>query len=163
MTLSGLSILGAQAFTTEDGLALDVFEVRGAFEEEVSADRWDRFGSLITDALRGRLDLRKRVHSLRAHYRPAAGAIPVTVRIDEEASDFYTVVEVSGPDRLGVLFDLASTLSDQDLDVHVAKVATYGARVVDVFYVRDSAGQKLDDPGRAAEIERKLITAASEH
>jgi [protein-PII] uridylyltransferase len=163
MTLSGLSILSAQAFTTEGGLALDVFEVRGAFEDDVGADRWERFGSLIGEALQGRLDLRERVYSLRAHYRPTAGGTPVTVHIDQEASDFYTVVEVSSPDRLGLLFDLASTLSEEDLDVHVAKVATYGARVVDVFYVRDSAGQKLNDPGRAAELKRSLITAASEH
>ncbi len=163
MTLSGLSILAAQAFTTEDGLALDVFELRGAFEEEVTADRWQRFGSLINEALQGTLDLRERVHSLQAHYRAARGDIPVTVHIDEDASDFYTVVDVSAPDRLGLLYDLASTLSEHDLDVHVAKVATYGPRVVDVFYVRDSAGQKVNDPARAAELERALVAAASEH
>ena len=163
MTLSGLSILAAQAFTTEDGLALDVFELRGAFEEEVTADRWQRFGSLINEAMQGMLDLRERVHSLQAHYRAARGDFPVTVHIDQDASDFYTVVEVSAPDRLGLLYDLASTLSEHDVDVHVAKVATYGPRVVDVFYVRDSAGQKVNDPARAAELERALVGAASEH
>ena len=162
MTLSGLSILAAQAFTTEDGLALDVFEVRGAFEEEVTADRWQRFGSLINEALQGTLDLRERVRSLRAHYRGTRRDIPMSVHIEEEASDFYTVVEVNAPDRLGLLYDLASTLSEHDLDVHVAKVATYGPRVVDIFYVRDSAGQKLNDPARAADLERSLVTAASE-
>jgi UTP:GlnB (protein PII) uridylyltransferase len=157
MTLSGLSILGAQAFTTEDGLALDVFDARGVFEEEVAADRWERLRSLMAEALEGKVDLRERVHSLRAHYRPARRDLPTLVRIDEDSSDFYTVIEVSAPDRLGLLFDLASTISEQDLDVHVAKVATYGDRVVDVFYVRDSAGQKLNDPTRAAELERFLI------
>jgi [protein-PII] uridylyltransferase len=162
MTLSGLSILGAQAFTTEDGLALDVFEVRGAFEEEVDRERWDRFRSLMAEALQGKLDLRERVHSLRAHYRPAPSGIPARVRIDQQASDFFTVVEVSAPDRLGLLFDLASAISQQELDVHVAKVATYVDRVVDVFYVRDAGGQKLEDSARVAELERSLTTAATE-
>jgi [protein-PII] uridylyltransferase len=160
MTLSGLSILSAQAFTTEDGLALDVFEVRGAFEEDVDEDRWERFRSVMAEALDGKLDLRERVRSLRAHYRPVTGDVPTSVHIDEESSDFYTVVEVSAPDRLGLLFDLASTLADHDLDVHVAKVATYGARVVDVFYVRDSAGQKVNDPARSDALERSLIASS---
>jgi [protein-PII] uridylyltransferase len=162
MTLSGLSILGAQAFTTEDGLALDVFEVRGAFDEEVDRERWDRFRSLMAEALQGELDLRQRVHSLRANYRPTPGGIPVRVRIDEQASDFYTVVEVSAPDRMGLLFDLASAISQQELDVHVAKVATYVNRVVDVFYVRDAGGQKVEDAARVAELERSLTAAATE-
>lgn len=162
MTLSGLSILGAQAFTTEDGLALDVFEVRGAFEGEAGPDRWERFDATLAEALGGTLNIRQRVHSLRAHYRPAAEDIPVTIHVDDEASDFFTVVEVSAPDRLGLLFDLASTFSEHDLDVHVAKVATYGPRVVDVFYVRDSAGEKINDPARAADLERGLTAAASE-
>lgn len=161
MTLSGLSILHAQAFTTEDGLALDVFDVRGAFEEEVREERWERFSSMIGDALRGTLNLGERVRSLRAHYPPASADVPVTVSIDHEASDFYSVVEVSASDRLGLLFDLASVMADHDLDVHVAKVSTYGPRVVDVFYVRDSAGQKVNDAARAAQLERSLIAAAS--
>jgi UTP:GlnB (protein PII) uridylyltransferase len=163
MTLSGLSILSAQAFTTEDGLALDVFEVRGTFEGDAGPDRWEKFAQLLGEALAGKLDLRQRVHSLRAHYRPASEDIPVTIHVDDEASDFYSVVEVSAPDRLGLLFDLASTFSEHDLDVHVAKVATYGPRVVDVFYVRGSAGEKVTDPERTAELERALTAAASEH
>jgi [protein-PII] uridylyltransferase len=160
MTLSGLSILGAQAFTTEDGLALDVFEVRGVFEEDVDEDRWERFRSVMAEALEGKLDLRERIRSLRAHYRSATGDARISVRIDDEGSDFYTVVEVSAPDRLGLLFDLASTLAEHDLDVHVAKVATYGEKVVDVFYVRDSAGQKIHDPGRTDALEQSLIASS---
>jgi [protein-PII] uridylyltransferase len=161
MTLAGLSILSAQAFTTERGLALDVFEVRGAFEDDVTQERWDRFRALIGQVLQGSVDLRESVHALRAHYRAAPKNIPVKVRIDVEASDFYTVVEVSAPDRLGLLFDLASTISEHDLDVHVAKVATYGDRVVDVFYVRDAGGPKVVDPERAGLLERSLAAAAS--
>jgi len=162
MTLSGLSILSAQAFTTEEELALDVFEVRGAFEDEVGEDRWERFTTLLRKAIEGKVDLGQRIHLLRSHYRRAPGGAPVSVRVEQEASDFFTIIEVSAPDRLGLLFDLASTLSRHELDVHVAKVATYGPRVVDVFYVRDSAGEKPTDPARFAELERDLIAASRE-
>ena len=101
------------------------------------------------------------MRSLRSHYRPTAPDVSITVRLDLEVSDFSTVVEVGGPDRLGLLFDLARTFSDHGLDVHVAKVATYGPRVVDVFYVRHEQGQKLEDPDRSARLVRALTEAAS--
>ena len=114
----------------------------------------------LQDALAGG-DLGEKVRSLRSHYRPAGTDVPVTVNVDQEASDFFTVVEVGGPDRLGLLFDLARIFSDLGLDVHVAKVATYGPRVVDVFYVRDEQGQKLLDAERVVELVRGLTEAAS--
>jgi [protein-PII] uridylyltransferase len=147
LTLSGLSVLQAQAFTTEDGTALDAFEVGPAFEDEVTQERWRRFRTLVRHAMEGRLDVKDRVERLRRHYRSAAEDIPVTVRIDRGASESFTVVEVGAPDRLGLLFDLARAFADLRLDVHVAKVATYGPRVVDAFYVTDEAGQRLDDTG----------------
>ena len=66
------------------------------------------------------------------------------------------MVEVGAPDRLGLLFDVTRTLAELELDVHLAKVATYGVRVVDVFYVRDALGRKIEDPGRVAELEDAL-------
>jgi [protein-PII] uridylyltransferase len=159
-TLAGLSILSAHAFTTEMGIALDLFEVRGAFEEEVDDRRWGRFRTTLRDALAGS-DLGEKVRSLRSHYRPAGTDVAVTVNVDQEASDFFTVVEVGGRDRLGLLFDLARTFSDHGLDVHVGKVATYGPRVVDIFYVRDEQGQKVQDPERVLELIRALRDAAS--
>jgi [protein-PII] uridylyltransferase len=67
------------------------------------------------------------------------------------------VVEVSAPDRIGLLFDLARAFHELDLDVHVAKVATYGPRVIDAFYVRDATGSKVEDPERLAELRRGIL------
>jgi [protein-PII] uridylyltransferase len=157
-TLSGLSILAAQAFTTTDGVALDVFDVRGAFEVQVEPDRWDRFRATLSEAVAGDLDLAERVRSLRGHY-PAPPEIPVTVQVDADSSDFYSIVEVGATDRLGLLFDLASAFAQQEVDVHVAKVATYGPRVVDVFYVTDLVGRKLEAAGSDVLV-AALTTAA---
>ena len=63
------------------------------------------------------------------------------------------MIEVGAPDRLGLLFDITSTLADLQLDVHLAKVATYTGRVIDAFYVRDAVGGKVTDPTQVAEIE----------
>jgi [protein-PII] uridylyltransferase len=161
MSLAGLSILTARAHTTEDGVALDVFEVRSAFQEPVGEDRWSRFRSHLEDALAGRADLAERVARHLAHYPgPGGTALRVSVRVDQEASDAFTVVEVEGPDRLGLLFDLAHAFAAHGVDVHTATVATYGARVVDVFYVSDASGGKVTDPRRLRSLVRALEDAA---
>jgi [protein-PII] uridylyltransferase len=156
LSLAGLSILTAQVFTTEDGMAVDVFEVEGAFEDEVGEERWREFRGTLRRAIEGRLSLAYRVGEKRKHYPPPRHDVPVRVAVENDASDFFTVIEVGAPDRIGLLFDVTSALAELHLDVHLAKVATYGARVVDAFYVRDELGRKVDDPERIAELQRAL-------
>jgi len=156
LSLAGLSILTAQVFTTEDGVAVDVFEVEGAFEEEIGEERWRKFRTTFRRAIEGRLSLDYRVEQKRRHYPAPRAEIPVGVTVHNDASDFFTVVEVEAPDRIGLLFDITRTLAELRLDVHLAKVATYGHRVVDAFYVRDGLGRKVEDPAHIAEIERAI-------
>ena len=74
----------------------------------------------------------------------------MTVTVDNGASDFFTVIEVGAPDRIGLLYDITRTLAELQLDVHLAKVATYTDRVVDAFYVRDALGGKITSPEQIA-------------
>ena len=157
LTLHGMNILSAHAFTTEDGAALDLFAVAPLFEDEVDEDRWRRFRSDLRKALEGRVSLDYRVREKRRHYPRPKVAMPISVSVDNEVSDFFTVVEISAPDRIGLLFDVARAFHELELDVHVAKVATLGARVVDAFYVRDLFGEKVEDPEHIREIERAVL------
>jgi [protein-PII] uridylyltransferase len=157
LAVAGLSILSAQVFTTADGVAVDLFEVEGVFEREVDASRWRGFRQTLRRALEDRLALEHLVEEKRRRYQPPRADVPVRVAVDNEASDFFTVIEVGAPDRIGLLFDVTRTLAELGLDVHLAKVATYGGRVVDAFYVRDALGRKLDG-ARAAELERALTS-----
>ena len=162
LALSGLSILTAQAFTTEDGVALDLFEVEGAFAGDVDEERWRRFRSTLRHALEGRLSLDYRVREKRGHYGKPRAGVPVEVTVDNEASDFFTVIEVGAADRVGLLFDITRTLADLQLDVHFAKVATYAERVVDAFYVRDVLGRRVEDAEHVREIERAITASLTE-
>ncbi|MBI4258956.1 MAG: ACT domain-containing protein, partial [Actinobacteria bacterium] len=156
LALSGLSILSAQVFTTEDGVAVDLFEVEGAFEREVTEERWRSFRALLRKAVEDRVSLEHRVREKRSYYRPPRADIPLKVRVDNESSDFFTVVEVSAADRIGLLYDITQAFAELGLDVHLAKVATYGVRVVDAFYVRDALGERILHPARVGEIERAV-------
>jgi [protein-PII] uridylyltransferase len=156
LTLAGLSILTAHAFTTNDGVALDVFEVEGVFETEIGEERWRAFRSTLRRAIDGRISLEHGVEEKRRRYPPPRDGVQLEIRIDNDASDVFSVIEIGAPDRIGLLYDITRTFAELELDVHLAKVATYGARVVDAFYVRDRLGLRIEDPERAAEIERAL-------
>jgi [protein-PII] uridylyltransferase len=156
LSLAGLSVLTAQVFTTDDGVAVDLFEIEGAFEIDVGEERWREFRTTLRKAIEGRLSLDHRVREKRRHYPVPRRDVPVRVEVDNDASDFFTVIEVGAPDRLGLLFDVTRTFGELQLDVHLAKVATFGVRVVDSFYVRDDLGRKVDDLERVRELERAL-------
>jgi [protein-PII] uridylyltransferase len=154
LALAGLSILTAHVFTTEDGVAADLFEVEGVWEKDVPDRRWREFRGMLRRAVDGSMSLERRVDEKRRWYPEPKVPTPVTVRLDNTSSDFATVIEVGAPDRLGLLYDITRTFAELGLDVHLAKVATYEGRVVDSFYVRDGMGRKLADD--LEEIDRAL-------
>ena len=85
-------------------------------------------------------------------------AVPeVHVDVDSEASETDTVVEVHADDDIGLLYRLASAFTELSLDVRIAKVATTGKRVVDVFYVRDANARKIEDPETLARLRATLV------
>ena len=110
--MAGLSILTAQVFTTDDGAAADLFEVQGAFEPVVGEERWREFRHLLRKAIDGRVSLEHRMTEKRRHY-PERGDTPVTVTVDNGASDFFTVIEVGAPVASDCWYDITRTLAEQ--------------------------------------------------
>jgi [protein-PII] uridylyltransferase len=84
------------------------------------------------------------------------------VEFDNQASNRFTVVEVSARDRPALLSRLARALFEAKLIVHSAHIATYGERAVDNFYVTDLFGEKVDGTQRLRTLEKRLLEAADE-
>ena len=76
--------------------------------------------------------------------------VPPRVVIDNHASNTHTVLEVNGRDRPGLLHDVTAAISDQGLQIASAHVTTYGVRAVDVFYVKDVFGLKVENERKLA-------------
>jgi len=157
--LAGANIVDAQIYTTTDGLALDTIAVSREFDrDEDEARRAARIGDAIEKAVRGELKLPETV----AKRTPPKGrlkafAIEPEVTVNNQWSNRYTVVEVTGLDRPGLLYELTTTLSKLNLNIASAHVATFGERVVDVFYVTDLTGAQITTPTRQAAIKRPLL------
>ena len=158
LTVCGLDVLEASLFGTTDGLALDVFHGADPFGR-VADDGGARVTQTIERALAGEIDLAVRVDERRRAYAGITkrAAPEVGIYVDSEESETDTVVEVHADDDIGLLYRLASAFTDLALDVRIAKVATLGKRVVDVFYVRDAHANKIDDPAAVAELRAALV------
>lgn len=160
LALHGLDVREAQAASSDDGMAVELFVVASSTGREVN---WERVRADIGLAVRGRLSVEARLADRIRDYsslprRPsAAREAEARVLFDNAASDVSTVVEVRAPDAIGVLYRITRALADCDLNVATAKVSTLGHEVVDSFYVRDSAGAKIEDAAFLAEIERAVL------
>jgi [protein-PII] uridylyltransferase len=157
--LAGANIVDAQIYTTTNGIALDTIAVSREFElEEDEARRAARIGDVIEKAVRGLIKLPEVVPKRAPPKgRLKAFTIEPEVTINNQWSQRYTVVEVTGLDRPGLLYELTTTLSKLNLNIASAHVATFGERVVDVFYVTDLLGAQIATPTRQAAIKRPLI------
>ena len=83
--------------------------------------------------------------------------MPPEVTIDNSLSNRQTVIEVSGLDRPGLLYDLTTALGKLNLNIASAHIVTFGEKAVDVFYVTDLTGTKVTHAGRQAAIRRALL------
>ena len=156
---AGANIVDAQIFTTTDGLALDTIFISRAFErDEDEARRGQRIASIIERTLRGEVRLAEIAPPKEPRdVRRGAFAIEPEVMIDNSLSSRYTVVEVSGLDRPGLLRDLTGSLSSLNLNIGSAHIVTFGEKAVDSFYVTDLTGQKINSASKQAAIKRRLL------
>jgi [protein-PII] uridylyltransferase len=158
LAVSGANIVDARIMTMSNGMALDTFWVQdsagGPFDRP---DKLAKLAVTFENVLTGDL----KPHSVLA--RPPAFpsrtwvfTVAPRVLVDNKASASHTVVEVNGRDRPGLLFELTRALTGLNLQVSSAKISTYGEKVVDVFYVKNLFGHKIEHPAKLAEIRKTL-------
>jgi [protein-PII] uridylyltransferase len=160
-TAAGANIVDAQVFTTTDGQALDSISVSREFDDEQDELRRARkIGDLIEQALAGTVRLPEIVAARsQPRARQRAFTLETNILVDNSWSNQFTVIEASGIDRPGLLYDLTRAISDLNLNIASAHIVTFGERAVDVFYVTDLVGHKITNASREAAVRRRLIAA----
>jgi [protein-PII] uridylyltransferase len=155
---AGANIAGAHIMTTRDGYALDTFLLNREFkEDEDELRRGRRIGDMIGRLLRGDVWLKDLMAERGAPPRRImAFTVEPEVILNNALSDQFTVIEVAGRDRPGLLYELTSTLSNLFLDITSAHITTFGEKAVDVFYVTDLTGKKITHEPRQKTIHERL-------
>jgi [protein-PII] uridylyltransferase len=158
LAVSGANIVDAKIMTMSNGMALDTFWVQdmssGPFDRP---DKLARLAVIFEKVLTG--DLKPHREFARPPAFPSRTevfTVAPRVLIDNKASASHTVIEVNGRDRPGLLFELTRALTNLNLQVSSAKISTYGEKVVDVFYVKNLFGHKVEHPAKLTEIRKTL-------
>jgi [protein-PII] uridylyltransferase len=155
---AGANIVDAQIYTTTDGRALDTIAISREYDrDEDEGRRATRIGEMIENVLEGKLRLPEVVARRAAGRKARPFVVEPEVIINNQWSDRYTVIEVSGLDRPGLLYQLTTAISKLNLNIASAHVATFGERARDVFYVTDLLGAQINAPTRQAAIKSALI------
>jgi [protein-PII] uridylyltransferase len=163
LTAHHLNILGSNVYTSTSGLALETYRVatpRGGEEERALA--WVALERSLRQVLKGEVSvsslLRRRGRRVARIDMPSADGGNVTITNDE--SDFYTIIDVTANDRLGLLHDLTRAISEHGCEVYISKAGRVLDQVADTFYVKDIHDRKLEDPEAIASLRRDLLASA---
>ena len=156
ITLVGADILSADVWTTDDGVALDVFRITRQLGGETNFRKLEQ---LIDRALDGSLDVdaelarRARTYA-RSKSKSVGRAAPPSVTIDNKTPSLATMFELRAPDGPAVLYRVTNAISALGLDLRTAKVATIGHEVVDTFALRTVGADGLKEKLADADCER---------
>ena len=156
-----INVLSAQIYTRSDGVVIDTFQVNNLQGMAVCNDSlWQRVEAELNGVLQGSIQVEDLIAANRKGYRERFGkkvlALPPRVEFDNHISDAYTVIDVRAGDRLGLLYLISQTLSFLGLDIAYAKIATEVDQAMDVFYVTEREGGKVEDEARLAWIKSTL-------
>ena len=157
-----INIVNAKIFTNSSNIAIDVIwiqdkENRPIFDNSRIERIKEKILNFINTDIKNGVSSTSRLNNRRIN----AFTVPIVVKIMNNISSNYTVIEVSGKDRPSILHELAKTINHLDLNLFRAQVATFGERVVDVFYVLDSKNKKIEHHNSKKLIERELLRVLS--
>jgi len=165
LALHNLNVLAAKIFTWADGTAVDAIEVSSAILESYDGQNWEAMEKELHLAIQQRLGLEfrlsRKLAPLRNKPKGVQQRLAAKVKIDNKASELYSVIEVFSEDRIGILYDITKTLSDFGISIYRARIGSKADQVVDVFYVLDYDGKKIEDPDFKKELQQGLLYAVT--
>jgi len=161
ITSSGINILGARIFTRNDGIIIDTFLVTDADgSSRIPPETQREFKRNIEGVVSGRLEVRNLIESYLRRWRRRKKNVvfsPPRVRVHNDVSTRYTVIDVFATDYTGLLYDITSVLASFDIDIHTARIGTDEDQVADAFYVQGPDGGKIEDETEIKKLKRAII------
>lgn len=160
LAAKGLQVLDAQIITREDDIIVDTFLVTDPdYAGAPPADRRESIAESVRAVLTGAETVDAMVARggrLTLARRLPANHQPTEVQIDNDTSDRFTIIDVFADDRQGLLYIITRAIFVLGLSVHAARISTRLDQVVDVFYVTENSGGKVEDPVRIEAIRTQL-------
>ena len=140
-----LNVLDARIITSANGFTLDTFIVMEENGDRVSGrERKKQLQTLLHDNLKDferPIKAVSRIKSRRLKHFP----IPTEVSFSQDENNGRTIMEVTATDRSGFLAAIGSALEHCHTRLLSAKIATYGERIEDIFFIVDGENRIIRD------------------
>jgi [protein-PII] uridylyltransferase len=159
-TLNNIKVLEARIFTLKNGLAFDIYGVTNPVDPYREAEIWSKVNEDIRLALEDRLPLNELIQKKEKtalYPERYEGLQTKKVHINNEISDFFSVIEVRSDVGVELLYNLAKEMFSVGLDIRFAKFNSDEEKMTGDFYVRDSFGQKILEQEQIDEIKRDIL------
>jgi [protein-PII] uridylyltransferase len=166
LALHNLNVLGAKIHTWPDGTVVDLIEVLPSYDLAFTGQDWGQLEHDLELVLTHRLGLAHRLADKnRVGFNPKLGRQhrhhQTQVRFDNLSSEAYTIIEIFADDQPALLYNITKTMADFEISIARALISTRRAQLVDVFYVRNSAGSKITAADDLEELRQALSFAAN--
>ncbi|WP_457623698.1 [protein-PII] uridylyltransferase [Persephonella sp.] len=162
LSYMNINILSVYSYRRKDGATIVDLQISTSTLEVVEDKKFEQFKDLFNRYIKGEITLDDLSRKSERGFKAASVPPPTFVKVDNETSDIYTIFDVSGEDRIGLLFDIFRVFSRFNLFVHIAKVVTQGERIRDAFYVRTYDKGKLVDEKILKEVKEELMKVLKE-
>ncbi len=162
---SGYDIVSAKIITRSDGYALDTFFLQNKERKPISdINLRKKLIETITKGLEGNFNIEKALNikwkEIPARFR--AVEAPIRVIVDNKTSDQYTILDIKCKNAPGVLYKITKIITSLGLQINTANVSTYGDRVVDIFYLKNAFGSKVDDNTTIEKVKNSILEQLKE-
>lgn len=160
--LNHIDIVASQAYSLGESHILDIFKVMPPQDRIFEREKWEKVEKDLFQALNDDHFLDNALGQIPTTLAVASGKPPEPsqVRIDNETSSFFTIIEVLTYDFPGLLFAITNALYRSNLNVNVAVVGGKVDQVMDIFYVKDVNGdQKIETDERLAQIKTAILNS----
>lgn len=162
--VASVNILSADIFVRGDNLALEVFRV---CDKTLGPVTDPREIATVESVLRTALEEERfNFNPLLASVRRKTAArspeidFPTRISIENKSHPTCTLIQVETPDRLGLLYDLVSSLGRNNVYITLSRISTDKGAAIDTFYVTDASTRgKITDGKRIEQLHRELHEA----
>jgi [protein-PII] uridylyltransferase len=158
LELLDLSINDARIYSGTDGATLDTFFVLKADGSPV--DSAPETLNMIERAIIAALTTSTLNQSNQRINRTLRSFLsPTEVTFIEDSNRNLTIMELSSPDRPGLLARVGQIMADNNISIQGAKIQTLGERVEDVFFLTTQQGDRLADDAVCERLREQVCTA----
>ncbi len=157
LSYMGLNVLSVYSYMRKDGIVVIDLQISTSALEVVEEEKITKFKEIFSRYIRGEIDLEDLSTDRSGGFKASVIPPPTFVKVDNQMSDSYTIFDISGEDRIGLLFDIFKVFAKYGVYVHIVKVTTQGERIRDAFYVRTANKEKIKDEKLLNDIKEDIL------